>query len=399
MICLDETEALEFEDDNTLKEDSEWEDQSSYNENDDQLSVNTDEETELCNNSALMNHNPKNKREEQRREETIILNKKDKTFLHLQESWNRRYEELVAYKKKHGHCSVPESSNLYRQLANWVNNQRKIFYNNAKDKNQPACVFNYRIERLNKIGFIWNVETIWEKRYNDLLKFKKEYGHCNVPCDWKKNEQLANWVNSQRIAYRELNDGNTNDEMTVDRIERLEKIGFAWNRSYDDSSWDKRYGELVAYKIKHGHNKIVASKILKSWSSTQRLCYKKFLRGEPSHLNAERIEKLDKVGFKGLGRVRKREHRYQSLWVKRYRDLVKFKKQYGHCKVPKSYKKKELVNWVSYQRRLHQKHLKGTLDTVDRERMRMLNNLDFEWVLSTTQKSLETLSASECRLI
>ena len=68
--------------------------------------------------------------------------------------------------------------------------------------------------------------------------------------------------------------------------------------------------------------------------------------------------------------------------------------------MPIRYKNREqLATWVSDQRRVYEKYLKKILDSLDRERMRILNNLGFEWIFSRKQVSLVTLLAPECKLI
>ena len=37
------------------------------------------------------------------------------------------------------------------------------------------------IQRLENAGFKWNLCKKFDKRFNDLMAFKTEYGHCNVP--------------------------------------------------------------------------------------------------------------------------------------------------------------------------------------------------------------------------
>ena len=64
----------------------------------------------------------------------------------------------------------------------------------------------------------------WESRFEDLLEFKMNHGHVNVPKKWKEDPGLYWWVCSQRNKYKYLMDGHTNN-LTVDQIDRLNSIG------------------------------------------------------------------------------------------------------------------------------------------------------------------------------
>jgi hypothetical protein len=82
---------------------------------------------------------------------------------------------------------------------------------------------------LNDLGFIWNShDAVWEERLNELLLFKKMYGHCMVPSSYDPNPQLAVWVKRQRRQYKFLC-GVKPTSMTLERIAKLEQHGFAWD--------------------------------------------------------------------------------------------------------------------------------------------------------------------------
>lgn len=85
-----------------------------------------------------------------------------------------------------------------------------------------------RILALNALGFIWNAhEAGWEERFNELVKFKAEQGHCNVPSLHKGNQKLATWVKCARRQYKLLVAGKKSN-MTLERATRLANVGFVW---------------------------------------------------------------------------------------------------------------------------------------------------------------------------
>jgi len=86
-----------------------------------------------------------------------------------------------------------------------------------------------RIERLEEIGFQWGVDydEAFKKRYHELLAFKEEFVHCNVPRSYACNPSLGQWCVHLITAYRRMQKGmETNYNLSQGRIERLEEIGF-----------------------------------------------------------------------------------------------------------------------------------------------------------------------------
>jgi hypothetical protein len=123
--------------------------------------------------------------------------------------WEKWLSELVWFKEEHGHCNVPRGWRENPELGTWVNNQRS---NYSRGKLSPD-----RMERLEALGFEWDKHAVfWEKRFSELVRFKEEHGHCNVPDRRSENPQLGTWVNNQRRRGK----------LSPDRMKRLEEIGF-----------------------------------------------------------------------------------------------------------------------------------------------------------------------------
>lgn len=95
-------------------------------------------------------------------------------------------------------------------------------------ESKPSTMTDDRVLALNALGFVWNAhEAGWEERFHELLKFKAEKGHCNVPSLYKENQQLATWVKCARRQYKLLLAGKKSN-MTLERISRLNQLGFTW---------------------------------------------------------------------------------------------------------------------------------------------------------------------------
>ena len=117
--------------------------------------------------------------------------------------WQETFDLLVAYKKKDGHCNVPQSD---KDLGVWVNSQRKKF-----DKNSEHG------KKLIAIGFSPDArEASWKENFDLLVAYKKKNSHCNVP---QKDKDLGRWTNTQRRCC---------DEDSEHGIQ-LNAIGFCWS--------------------------------------------------------------------------------------------------------------------------------------------------------------------------
>jgi len=93
------------------------------------------------------------------------------------------------------------------------------------NKIQKGMKTNYnlsqdRIERLEEIGFQWKINITFEKRYRELIAFKEEFRHCNVPVKYSGNPSLGNWCSRMRSAYNNIQKGmKVNRNISQDRIE------------------------------------------------------------------------------------------------------------------------------------------------------------------------------------
>ena len=130
--------------------------------------------------------------------------------------------------------------------------------------------------------------SLWGRRYNELIEFKKVHGHCNVPQRYPPNVELGRWVKDQRTF-------KTKGKLSQNRTDLLEAIDFSWRLKCNDSFWDKQLKDLVAYKKKYGSYNVSMSGSqhiqLARWVDRQRRAKKS------GKLNGKRMEQLDSIGF------------------------------------------------------------------------------------------------------
>jgi len=77
--------------------------------------------------------------------------------------WKERFNQLIEYKKRLGHCMVPSYCKDCPQLASWVKCQRrqyKLFWEHGKGSSMNLD----RISQLDSIGFVWEVNPTHKKR-------------------------------------------------------------------------------------------------------------------------------------------------------------------------------------------------------------------------------------------
>ena len=83
----------------------------------------------------------------------------------FREAWDRRCQELIAFKKKHGHCNVPQLWDENPALSRWVALQR-LCYRNSQLEMKPD-ISEDRVQALEDIGFEWAVN---DKKWRDMLE-------------------------------------------------------------------------------------------------------------------------------------------------------------------------------------------------------------------------------------
>eukprot|EP00804_Cyclotella_cryptica_P019454 CCRYP_006630-RC/>CCRYP_006630-RC protein AED:0.24 eAED:0.24 QI:0/0.33/0.25/1/0.33/0.25/4/610/455 len=275
--------------------------------------------------------------------------------------WQSRFNDLVKYKSEFGHCNVRVDDKANSKLGYWVQRQRREY----KDQRLAED----RIAKLNEIGFVWVMRDSWETRYNELVEYTREFGHCNITLRYKPNPELGKWVNHQREAYKKFKTEGETSTMTQERIDLLEAIGFVWKV---EPQWNTRFSELVNYKREHGDCNVPAkykpNRKLGVWVYRHRTEFKN------GKLPQEHIKKLNDIGFSW--------NAHDSAWMLRYSQLMIYKREFGHCIVPQHYEPNpSLAEWVLAQR----KHFKA--GRLSEARIVKLNELGFTWEIRSSPKT------------
>lgn len=268
-------------------------------------------------------------------------------------AWDKRFEELLIFKDKHGHVNVPRPRGFETPLGEWVSRQRENFKNNK--------LAQKRIDKLNSIGFDWNpFLNLWDKNFEKLLIFKKKYGHTFVQSRSIANSHLGQWLSKQRKLFKD-------NQLAQERIDKLNSIGFVWDIKRD--FWQEVFEKLVAFKEKFGHLKIPKKSIfrpLAQWIIRQRMILKN------NNLSQERIDKLNSIGFDWSP--------IESAWNEGFKELITFKEKYGHMILSRNPEFSFLKHWVFNQRKLFKEN-KMTQSNIDK-----LNSIGFIWKVRSGRK-------------
>jgi hypothetical protein len=205
----------------------------------------------------------------------------------------------------------------------------------------------------------------WDERYMELVSFQKKYGHCNATHDYSgatAHASLARWVTKQKRIKKELRQ---------DQIQRLDEIGFDWNKQSAnyDIRWNECYEKFKKHWLPNRELPIPSDAFLTRWVQTQRA------KNVQQTLRQDRKEKLDQIGFIWETRVHNRRNttRNDKKWKDMYDKLVEFHAEHGHSIVPRGYSDYKLYVWTAAQRVLHRE------ERIQENRKQFLEDLGFVW--------------------
>jgi superfamily II DNA or RNA helicase len=299
-------------------------------------------------------------------EQAALLDKLGFRWTFRDYRWDEFFNDLKAFEEKHGHCSV-SSEKDGRRLTSWVKAQRRQYSNGGLDPERKA--------KLDSIGFSWGdvatPEERWKQMYAKLEEYRRTHGNLNVP--WDSKTKLAQWMSAQRQR-------RVIGRLSQEQIRLLDGLGFRWQfQPKPHGSWENRLAEVAEFVAKHGHCNIPVlyreNPRLGTFVNDTRSQRKRGL------LSAERIAKLDKLGFMWSGAKKVMDDGTSKPWRTRFADLLRYKEVHGNCDVPGHWNEdKKLANWVSQQRHNYNR---GSLHPA---RVKLLEEAGFTWAVNIQKK-------------
>lgn len=250
-------------------------------------------------------------------------------------------EHLKQYVHEYGHAKVPKSHKTSSgfKLGSW-GNSKLVDY-------KKGILPVERMIALEAItGWVLDPEGVdFQEGLEHLKQYVHENGHARV---LKKNKtssgfKLGFWVIRKHWEYKK-------EILPTERIKALEAItGWVWDPH--ESHFREAVKHLVEYIHENGHARVPRSHKslsgfkLGPWISDRRAEYKAEI------LSAERIKALETI----TGWV---WDPYEADFEEGLEHLKQYVHEYGHAKVPRSYKTPSeytLGSWVNFQKRQYKK--------------------------------------------
>jgi hypothetical protein len=151
--------------------------------------------------------------------------------------WTQNLNELRGFASKHGHCRISKSANSTKELASWIQNQRRRYRLGNLSKEEVSSLEAVQ-------GWTWDpIAEQWDAHLDALRVYQSRTGTVLMPRGHREGGLgLAQWTQTQRSAYKAR-------KLSRDRIKRLENvpgwtwrapIGLASTRQRDSSTRDRR---------------------------------------------------------------------------------------------------------------------------------------------------------------
>ena len=192
-------------------------------------------------------------------------------------AWERHFSEAEKYFRQHGNLAIPADyvTGDGCRLGRWVRRQRELLKGQGKGYFQGMDVMGDResrggerekcknansvsadmvkaihVERLTKIGMVWESGDPWERRYALAKEYYKGHGNLQIPADYVVDGVwLGRWVREQKSKLSQEGKG----ALTKEQKEKLLSIGLTIGVSQAELSWREQYGQAEEFFKKFGN--------------------------------------------------------------------------------------------------------------------------------------------------
>ena len=264
----------------------------------------------------------------------------------FKEQWDETYAIAKAYYEENGSLDGLRDLKIHgKNIYQWLGDQIKSYNKGTLSKE--------RTQLLEQIGVVWNKnEARWQEMYDLAKKYYEENGSLLSITD----ENLRNWIQVQRQAYKGK---GTYTKLSKQQIEKLESIGMVWDvkgKGFSDMfELAKRYYEEHGDLLLPDKYEIDGKKV-SSWIKDKRKAYKK------GTLTEEQIEQLEAIGM--IWDVK------EYKWNQMFEQAKQYYDKNGNLMLTPS-QNKRLYAWLRIQRDLY---IKG--EGLSEEQKRLLGEIE-----------------------
>ena len=287
--------------------------------------------------------------------------------------WNEKFDALKQYKERVGNADVPST---YREgeakkdasLATWVSKQREQWRNKQRG-NKGRKISDEREEKLASLGFNFEVlDAMWDARYAELKQFHEKYGTTDVT-EKTGSRSLWQWCKRQREAFRQFLQDQTGP-MTNVRIAKMESVGFDWKYERTNEALEAKGSKAAGTTEKKTKGRVGRPKKKDAVSTDTGVTMETATEaaaaseratggnagGEMTQSEIEDIEAAIRDVMQRYGSQHDddndgRNNNDPAKWLAMFHQLIQYKKDHGHCRVPQREKEYDgLGLWVKVQR-------------------------------------------------
>jgi hypothetical protein len=225
-----------------------------------------------------------------------------KWSLKVGSSFDKRFNDLMTFKPKYGHCDVSKLGEN-ASLGQWCGQLRSLYQKMQNNQTPPIKLSDGQIQHLNDAGFKWSLQrkanSGFDERFNDIMSFKAKYGHCDVS-QHGEDPSLGQWCSELRRSYKKIqNYQKPKRKLSDEQIQHLNDAGFNWSLQ---GKFHVHFNDLMSFKAKYDHcdvSKYGENASLGIWCCKLRGSYQKIQNDQKptNKLSDEQIQRLTDAGF------------------------------------------------------------------------------------------------------
>lgn len=133
-------------------------------------------------------------------------------------TWDKAYRAACQYKKKNGNLDIPAAYVTADgiSLGRWIRRQK------------TAKLTEERRNKLDVLGFVWEKEDPWMKKFELVKAYYAQHGNTKIPTDLVVNGVwLRRWLTEQvaRLNEKPTGRNKTVKKLTAEQIAKLQSVG------------------------------------------------------------------------------------------------------------------------------------------------------------------------------